>query len=123
LGGSVKFILSGSAPLDPALAEWLKIVFCCDVLEGYGLTENLAAAFITELNENKFGRVGKPLSCLEVKLVDVTEMKYVSSNNPPTGEGILVFSFVIFIVSLFLYCDCHFICYFIVICGLFFFLK
>jgi long-chain acyl-CoA synthetase len=52
----VKWILSGSAPLDPALAEWLKIVFCCDVLEGYGLTENLAGAFITELNENKFGR-------------------------------------------------------------------
>jgi len=86
LGGQVKFILSGSAPLDPQLGEWLKIVFCCTVLEGYGLTENLAAAFVTELNENKFGRVGKPISCTECKLVDVPEMKYLSSNNPPTGE-------------------------------------
>jgi long-chain acyl-CoA synthetase len=89
IGGRVKWILSGSAPLDPQLGEFLRIVFCCDVLEGYGLTENAAGALITEFNQKKLGHVGKPLVCTEVKLVDVPEMNYLSKNEPPTGEIML----------------------------------
>jgi len=89
LGGKVKFILSGSAPLDPKLGEFLRICFCCDVVEGYGLTENFAGACITAIDETQLAHVGKPLSCVEVKLVDVPEMGYSSKNSPATGEIML----------------------------------
>jgi long-chain acyl-CoA synthetase len=58
--------------------------FCCKVLEGYGLTENFAGAFITVYDETQFGHVGRPLACNEVKLVDVPEMNYYGKNG--TGE-------------------------------------
>jgi len=86
LGGRVRFILSGSAPLDPKLGEFLKICFCCNVMEGYGLTENFAGACITPFEETQLGHVGRPLPCCEVKLQDVPEMNYSSKNTPPTGE-------------------------------------
>jgi long-chain acyl-CoA synthetase len=89
LGGRVRFILSGSAPLDPKLGEFLKICFCCNVLEGYGLTENFAGAFLTALDETQLGHVGRPLPCTEVKLLDVPEMNYSSSNTPQSGEVML----------------------------------
>jgi long-chain acyl-CoA synthetase len=85
----VKFILSGSAPLDPRLGEFLKICFGCPVLEGYGLTENAAGALITELDETLLAHVGAPLPHLEVKLQDDADTNYKSSNNPPTGEIML----------------------------------
>jgi len=86
LGGRVRFIISGSAPLDPKLGQFLKICFCCSIIEGYGLTENVGAAFLAQLSDPSFGHVGAPLSSLEVKLVDVPEMEYSSKNTPPTGE-------------------------------------
>jgi len=89
IGGRVRFILSGSAPLDPKLGEFLKICFCCSVLEGYGLTENFAGAVITQFGETQLGHVGQPIACTEVKLLDVPEMGYSSKNTPPTGEVML----------------------------------
>lgn len=86
LGGRVRWIMSGSAPLDPKLGEFLKICFCCNVIEGYGLTENFAGAVVTMLDETQLGHVGRPLGCCEVKLVDVPEMGYSSTNSPQTGE-------------------------------------
>lgn len=87
LGGRVRWIMSGSAPLDPNLAEFLKICFCCPVMEGYGLTENAAGACVTKLDETQFGHVGRPLACTEIKLQDVPEMNYTSKNR--SGEIML----------------------------------
>jgi len=89
LGGRVRFILSGSAPLDPKLGEFLKICFCCSIIEGYGLTENAAGASISLLEDTQFGHIGPPLPHLEIKLVDVPEMSYSSKNKPQTGEVML----------------------------------
>lgn len=87
LGGRVKFILSGSAPLDPTLADFLKACFCCPVVQGYGLTENFAGATISYGADSTVGHVGTPLTCTEIKLVDVPEMNYTSQDKPcPRGE-------------------------------------
>jgi len=87
LGGRVQWILSGSAPLDPKLADFLRTCFCCPVVQGYGLTENLAGATLTDVNDPTVGHVGTPMACNEIKLVDVPEMNYFSTDKPcPRGE-------------------------------------
>ncbi len=53
------------------------------MLEGYGQTECTAASCCTVAGDMSTGHVGPPLPCNYVKLVDVEEMNYYSSN----GEG------------------------------------
>lgn len=36
LGGQVRFMVTGSAPISVDVLNFLKICFCCPILEGYG---------------------------------------------------------------------------------------
>ena len=38
-GGRLRFVVSGGAPLGSSVQEFLQIVLCCPILQGYGLTE------------------------------------------------------------------------------------
>lgn len=40
LGGRLRFILSGSAPVSPDVMDFMRICFSANVYEGYGQTEN-----------------------------------------------------------------------------------
>ena len=53
------------------------------VFEGYGQTECTAACNITTLGDMSCGHVGPPMTCNNMKLVDVEEMNYFAVN----GEG------------------------------------
>lgn len=86
LGGKIRFILSGSAPLSPEIHEFFKLTMSVPVLQGYGLTETAAAATCQNANDNDSGHVGPPLACCEIKLISVPEMEYYVSNDPPQGE-------------------------------------
>ena len=87
LGGKVRFMVTGSAPIDPAVLEILKVAFCCPVMEGYGLTETSAGSSITRPNDPNTGHVGGPLGCVKWRLMDVPEMSYLSTDKPyPRGE-------------------------------------
>jgi acyl-CoA synthetase (AMP-forming)/AMP-acid ligase II len=46
LGGKVRLIVSGGAPLAAHVEEFLKVTMCAPVVQGYGLTETCAASFI-----------------------------------------------------------------------------
>lgn len=86
LGGRVRMIFSGSAPLETRVLDFLRICFSCPVFEGYGQTETAAGISVTSINEFKAGHVGVPLPCCEVKLVDVPHMNYLTSDPIPRGE-------------------------------------
>jgi len=85
-GGCVRIMISGAAPLPIHVQEFLVACCGCSVIQGYGMTENCANATLALLPDARAGHVGPPMPTTEVKLVDVPEMNYVSSNDPPTGE-------------------------------------
>jgi len=44
LGGRIRFILVGSAPISKDVLDYLKVALCCPIIEVYGLTESTGAA-------------------------------------------------------------------------------
>ncbi|KAI8077874.1 uncharacterized protein BX664DRAFT_343711 [Halteromyces radiatus] len=87
LGGRLKFILSGSAPVSPDVMDFMRICFSAAVYEGYGQTENFCGGCLTLTDDTTSGVVGAPFPCSEFKLVDVPDMDYLSTDKPyPRGE-------------------------------------
>jgi len=86
LGGRCGLLATGSAPIDPGMLEFFRIIFSCPVIEGYGMTEVLITN-LTLIHDTKTrSHVGPPSTAVEIKLVDVPEMNYSSKANPPRGE-------------------------------------
>ncbi|KTF94959.1 hypothetical protein cypCar_00021113 [Cyprinus carpio] len=48
LGGNMRVLLSGGAPLSAATQRFMNICFCCPVGQGYGLTETCGAGTISD---------------------------------------------------------------------------
>jgi len=87
----VNMVVSGSAPISPDVMDFLKIALSCEVIEGYGMTENCAVATRNWPNDpTSSGTVGPPQPACEIKLVDVPAMNYTSEDQPnPRGEILL----------------------------------
>jgi len=80
-------MVTGSAPIDVTVLDYLKIVFCVPIMEGYGLTESSAGSCITNPRDPNAGHVGGPINSLRIRLKDVPEMSYLSTDKPyPRGE-------------------------------------
>ncbi|RLN02548.1 hypothetical protein BBO99_00007620 [Phytophthora kernoviae] len=87
LGGNVRLIFSGSAPMSADVKKFMQAVFCCDVVEGYGLSESAAAVCIGAIDMPTESHVGTPVMYAQVQLEDVSEMGYTSNDKPrPRGE-------------------------------------
>ncbi|KAI3453817.1 hypothetical protein Pfo_010480 [Paulownia fortunei] len=87
LGGNIRLILSGAAPLASHVEEFLRVVSCSYVLQGYGLTETCAGTFVSIPDEiNMLGTVGPPLPNVDVCLESVPEMGYDALSRTPRGE-------------------------------------
>ncbi|CAJ0912023.1 21000_t:CDS:10 [Entrophospora sp. SA101] len=86
-GGRLRLALSGSAPISKETQEFLCVTLC-PIFQGYGMTEacGMAGTILTpELFT--YGSVGTPVPCTEVKLVDVPDAGYKSTDTPnPRGE-------------------------------------
>ena len=74
LGGRVRLMVTGSAPLAPSVISFLRIAFSCDVVEGYGQTESCAAVTLTPPGDYSTGGVGFPLPSAEIALATVSSM-------------------------------------------------
>merc|ERR1711871_379096 len=76
--------ISGAAPLPLHVQEFLLAAMGCQVVQGYGMTENCANATLMNLDDYRAGHVGAPFPTVDVKLVDVPEMEYTAATS--TGE-------------------------------------
>jgi len=90
LGGNVRIMISGGAPLAPHVEKFLRVAMCCSVIQGYGLTETCAASFLAVPDDlGMFATIGVPFPCCEYRLEAVPEMNYFPSSDPPRGEVII----------------------------------
>jgi len=85
-GGRIRVMLSGGAPISTENLQFLRVCFSCSAIQGYGLTETCGGAAIMHVSDTSLGNVGAPLPGSIIKLVDVEEMKYHSTDDPPRGE-------------------------------------
>lgn len=83
LGGNVRIMVTGAAPISAPVLTFLRAALGCPVYEAYGQTECTAGCTLTSPGDWKPGHVGVPLACNHVKLEDVADMNYFSVN----GEG------------------------------------
>ena len=87
LGGEVRIIVSGGAPLAPHIEDFLKVTLCSPVVQGYGLTETCAASFISIPDDkDSSGTVGPPQPVTTFCLESVPEMNYDALGTPARGE-------------------------------------
>ncbi|MFF9853778.1 AMP-dependent synthetase/ligase [Streptomyces litmocidini] len=73
LGGRVKYVICGGAPLGARLAEFFAGAGV-EVFEGYGLTETTAASTVTPPRRPRTGTVGRPLPGTAVRIADDGEV-------------------------------------------------
>lgn len=87
LGGRVKLMLSGGAPLSPDTHSLTRTCLCVPLMQGYGLTETSSSATVTSPHDRTTGRAGSPLMNVRIKLVNWEEGGYLISDKPyPRGE-------------------------------------
>ena len=72
-GGELRFFISGGAPLALEIAEFFHAAGML-VLEGYGLTENVAAACVNRMDKYRFGTVGPAIPNVDVRIADDGEV-------------------------------------------------
>ena len=69
LGGNMRFIISGGAPLDKKVARWFNDIGI-HLVQGYGLTETSPVISAEDDTFIRYGSVGKIMKSVEVKIED-----------------------------------------------------
>lgn len=114
VGGKVRIVITGGAPLSPDTHEFVRNCLGCTVVQGYGLTETCASAtcstrkllpscrhvkitccvngcFLYHVNspadDLSVARIGPPLRCCDLRLANWEEGNYTVEDKPvPRGE-------------------------------------
>lgn len=80
MGGRVRLMITGSAPLSENVLTFVRAAMGCFVVEGYGQTECVAACTVSMEGDSNAGHVGMPIPSASIKLVDVAELGYFSKD-------------------------------------------
>ncbi len=67
---SLKYCISGAAPLPIPMIHDFKEIFEIDIMEGYGLTETTSAVAVNHRHKTRPGSVGLPVNGVQIKIVD-----------------------------------------------------
>lgn len=67
LGGNMRFIISGGAPLDKKVAKWFNDIGI-HLIQGYGLTETSPVIAAENDTSVRYGSVGKAMGSLNIKI-------------------------------------------------------
>jgi long-chain acyl-CoA synthetase len=85
VGGRLRLALSGGSAMAIETQDFLSVALA-PVLQGYGLTESCGMCAILPPEKMQYGVAGVPAPAVEIKLLDVPDAGYFSSNDPPQGE-------------------------------------
>jgi len=88
LGGALRLIVSGGAPIDPdTLRSWNKLGF--KIVEGYGITETAPVLTLNPPEKPRIGTVGLPLPDVEIKIVnpDANGVGEIAIRGPNVMKG------------------------------------
>lgn len=87
LGGRIRLIISGGAPLSNDIEEFLRVTSCAFFTQGYGMTETCGLSSIGYPDEMSLvGTVGVASTYTELRLEEVAEMGYDPLAVPSRGE-------------------------------------
>jgi long-chain acyl-CoA synthetase len=82
-----KVMVSGSAPIDPTLHQFLRIIYANNFTQGYGLTETYAVSLVQAEGDFSSGNCGGIVPTSECCLLEVPDMEYFPTDKPtPRGE-------------------------------------
>ena len=85
LGGRLRMVGSGAAPLSSASQVWFQTVFNAAMRQGYGLTETCATSCMQVGSDNSVGVVGPPTSACCLKLRDWGHYRSADAADPAIG--------------------------------------
>lgn len=86
-GGRLRFMLVGSAPCESYILNFLRCSLSCEIVEGYGQTEDIAGVLLTRTCDPVTQHLGGPGFSCEIKLVDVPELGYTSKTVDSEGRS------------------------------------
>lgn len=85
-GGCVRMMVTASAPLSTEVKDFFSQAIGVPMCEAYGMTECSGAETVTHIDETDRSHIGGVTVNLELKLVDLPDMNYLSTDKDKDGN-------------------------------------
>ncbi|KAI5286145.1 hypothetical protein KEM54_000030 [Ascosphaera aggregata] len=86
----LQVMVTGSAPIDPSLHQFLRAALGARFVQGFGMTETYGSGIVQTHEDLSAGHCGAVHPAVEVCLLSLPEMGYLTTDKPsPRGELLL----------------------------------